>query len=299
VRFGTLIICGLLGLGGCKPPPSGRPWVPAPAPGLGAVVARVGEVPIFAAEVAAQAAHTGKPPRAALDDLIALHLLAEHLRARWPSQEDDAEARALEREMLVQRLLERDFEASTRPQDMPDAVVKVIYDASVDQFVHPRLVDVATLVVNPRRNATPEARAAAKKTITELAAVVALRRERTAEDLQALATEETWKSRKVRFFRFTQAGDKPYGAKFGAVVNRMKTPGETSGIIEDEEGFYIARFLGDRPAKNQTFEDVKKELREAYYPRWHQAKFLELTKQLETQHEVEIHPAALTAASDS
>jgi hypothetical protein len=299
VRFDTLVICGLVGLGGCVRPPSAKPWVPEAAPGLGAVVARVGEVPIFAAEVADQAAHTGKPPRAALDDLIALNLLAERVRARWPPQDRDAEARALEREMLVQRLVERDFEATSRPQDMPDAAVRVLYDAAYDKFVHPHLVEVAVLTLTPGKRATPEQRAEAKKTMTELAAVVALRRERTPEDLQVLSLEDTWRSRRVGYFRFMQAGDKPYTAKFGAVVEKMKTPGETSGLIEDEFGFYIARYVGERPAQNQTFEQVKKELREGYYPRWRQAKFLEFAQQLAAQHEVEIHPGALTALSGS
>jgi hypothetical protein len=298
VRFATIIVCGLLGAA-CKRPPEVRSWVPEPAPGMGAVVARVGDVPIFAAEVAGQAAQTGKAPRAALQDLIDLNLLAERLRSRWPPQERDPEARSVERQMLVQRLVEREFEASSRPEDMPDAAVKVIYDASVDSFVHPRLVEVAVLTLPAGKRATPERRAEARKTMAELAAVVALRPERAPEDFQALAMDEKWRARQVQYFRFQQAGDKPYSAKFGAVVNKLKTPGETTGVIEDEYGFAIARYIGDRPPANRSFEQVKQELREAYYPRWRQAKFLEFTQRLATQHEVEIHPAALNAASGS
>jgi hypothetical protein len=266
---------------------------------MGAVVARVGDVPIFAAEVAGQAAQTGKAPRAALEDLIDLNLLAERLRSRWPPQDRDPEARSLEREMLVQRLMERDFEATSRPEDMPDATVKTIYDASVDQFVHPRLVEVAVLSRPLGKRATPEKRAEARKTMTELAAAVALRPLRTPEDFQALAIEDQWRGRQVQYFRFQQAGDKPYSAKFGAVVNKLKTPGETTGIIEDEGGVSIARYVGERPAANRSFEQVKQELRDAFYPRWRQAKFLEFTQQLATQHEVELHPGALAAPSGS
>jgi hypothetical protein len=261
------------------------------------VVARVGEVPIFAAEVAAEASRAGKPPRQALVDLIDLHLLAERVRARWPPQDEDT--LALEREMMVQRLLERDFEATTRPEDMPDSAVRGLYDGALDKFVHPRLVEVAVLVLTPGRKASPEARAEAKKTMTELASLVAARRERTPEDLQLAGADDKWRKRKVQFFRFMQAGDQPYSAKFGAEVAKLKTPGETSPLIEDEYGFYIARFIGERPAQNQTFDQVKKDLRDAYYPRWRQARFLEFTQQLTAQHEVEIHPAALTAPAGS
>jgi hypothetical protein len=302
VRFRTIIIfgaCGLLGLGSCKRPPSARAWVPEAVPELGAVVARVGEVPVYAAEVAEQAAHTGRSPRAALEDLIVLHLLAERLRPRWPPQDRDQEARALEREMLVQRLLERDFEAHARPQDLPEAAVRALYEAARDKFVHPRLVEVAVLVLTPGKKAPPQVRADARKTMSELAAVVALRRERTPEDLQLVGSDEKWRNRKVQFFRFLQAKDAPYSARFGAEVSKMKTPGETSSLIEDEYGFYIARYVGDRPPQNQTFEQVKDELRQGYYARWRQAKFLEFTQQLAAQHEVELHPAALTTAPGS
>lgn len=284
---------------GCKRAPSATPWVPEAAPGLGPVVARVGEVPIFAAEVSGQAARTGKAPKQALADLIELHLLAERVKPRWPALARDSEARALEQEMLVQRLLEREFEPVTRLQDMPDSVVKVIYDASVDRFVHPRLVEVAVLALTPGKKATPTARAEARKLMTELKAQVDLRKERTPEDLQAAIVDGPWRAKKVQYFKFTQAGDKPYSARFGAEVGKMKTAGETMGVIEDEFGFYIARFITDHPAQSRTFEQVKGELRDAFYPRWRQGKFLEFTQQLAAGHEVEIHTGALTAASGS
>jgi parvulin-like peptidyl-prolyl cis-trans isomerase-like protein len=293
VRFVVVALsCCTLGLAGCGRPDQSRSWSPVPVPALGAVVARVGEVPIFAAEVAGQAARTGKPPRQALDDLIELHLLAERLRDRWPPADEGS--RALERELVVQRLVEREFEAHSRPEDMPDSVVRVIYDSAVASFVHPRVVEVAVLAVTPGKRALPSVREEAKRTVTELKAVVDTRKGKTAEDLQEAMAADKWHERHVQFFRFFQAGNKPYTAKFGAEVAKMKTPGETSPIIEDENGYYIARYLSERPPANQSFEDVKKELRDAYYPRWRQAKFLEFTEQAGARHAVEIHTGALT-----
>jgi hypothetical protein len=261
---------------------------------MGAVVARVGEVPIFAAEVAGQAARTGQSPRQALAQLIDLHLLAEAVRGQWPPQDHDPRALALEREMLVQRLLERDLETVLRPEDMPDSAVRVLYDSALDKFVHPRLVEVAVLALTPGKRALPAVRAEARKTMTELKAQVDLRKERTPEDLQAALAEGKWREKRVQFFRFMQAGDKPYSARFGAEVGKMKTPGETLGVIEDDYGFYIARFISERPPQNQTFEQVKKDLRAGYYQRWRQVRFLEFTQQLAASHEVEIHAGALT-----
>jgi hypothetical protein len=276
-------------------PAASKAWAPDPAPDLGPAVARVAGVPVFAAEVAAQGARTGKPPRQALGDLIALHLLAERLRTgHWPPPDEGA--RAVEREMIVQRLIEREFEAVTRPQDMPDSVVRVIYDSSVDSFVHPRLVEVAVLAVTPGKRALPSVRADARKAIHEVKAIVDQQKSKTPEDLQTIAGDMKWHDRRVMYFRFTQAHDKPYSAKFGAEVGKLKAPGETSPIIEDEYGYYIARYISERPSANRTFDEVKQELRDAYYPRWRQAKFLEFTQQLSARHEIEIHPGALTGS---
>jgi hypothetical protein len=298
VRLSPLAWVAVLALASCgRHPLRTTPWVPEPAADEGAVVARVGEVPIFAAEVAGQAARTGKPPREALDDLIALHLLAERVRAHWPP--DDPGAREVEQQMLVQRLAEREFEPISRPEDMPDEAVRPLYERAHDTFVHGRLVEVAVLSLTPGRKALPEVRAAARKTMTELKALVDLGKEKTAEALQQAMGEEKWRDRKVQYFRFLQATSKPYTAKFGAEVAKMKTPGETIGVIEDEYGFYIARYLGDRPAQNQTFEQVKKDLREGYYARWRQAKFLEWMEQIAASHEVELHPGALATAPGS
>jgi len=299
VSFRRLTLSCVLFLAGCTRPPSARPWVPEPVPDLGPVVARVGEVPIFAAEVKGQAARTGAAPREALADLIRLHLLAEQVRGQWARRDRDPQVRTVEQEILVQRILERDFEAKHRPEDMPDSAVRVLYDAAIDKFVHPRLVEVAVLALTPGKKATPAVRAAARKTMTELKAQVDLSRDRTPEDLQAAIATGGWREKRVQFFRFMQAGDKPYTAKFGAEVGRMKTPGETIGVIEDDYGFYIARFVSERPPQNQTFDQVKKELREGYYPRWRQARFLEFTQQLAASHEVEIHAGALTSAPGS
>jgi hypothetical protein len=298
VRLSPPTCLAVLTLASCgRQPLRTTAWAPQPAADEGAVVARVGEVPIFAAEVSGQATRTGKPPREALADLIALHLLAERERRHWPP--DDPGARAAEQEMLVQRLVEREFEPSAGPQDMPDDAVRVLYERAHDTFVHGRLVDVAVLSLTPGKKAGPEVRTQARRTMIELKALVDLRTEKTAEDLQQAIGDQKWHERRVQYFRFLQAGSKPYTAKFGAEVAKMKTPGETSGVIEDEYGFYIARYLGDRPAQNQSFDQVKKDLREGYYARWRQAKFLEWTAQIEARHEVEIHPGPLATAPGS
>jgi hypothetical protein len=273
---------------GCARQPNrgAPPWVPEPAPDLGAVVARVGEVPIFAAEVSAQAAHTGKPPRAALDDLVAQHLLAERARSSWPPT--SPEAAALRKQVLVQRLLERELEPVLHVENIPDRELLPFYQRARSFFVHSRKVEVAVLHFPFRNNTTDEQKAAGRKTMAELAPLVTLRGH-TAEDLQAFAADPAWKSRGVQYFRFLQSEEEPYSPQFGKAALALEGSGQTTGVIEDPWGLNIALYLGERAARNSSFEEVRDEMRRDYFPRWRQARFLEFADRAALQHAVEVH----------
>jgi PPIC-type PPIASE domain len=281
-----LLACG-------RPSSTTLPWVPS-ANDRGPVVARVGEIPIYAADVAAQAAATKKPARAALDELIAFQLLAERHRAAWPPADPAAEQ--TRREILVQRLLEREFEPKVRLEDLPDAEVRKLYDRAIGTFVHPRLVEVAVLDITFGRKATAEARAAARQAAAAVRAAAVARRARTPDELMFLAGQPEWQAKQVRFFKFLQSHDKPYSAHFGDEVAKLKSAGELSGVIEDDIGVYVALYVSERPAESTPFEKVRGMLRDGYYPRWRQLRFQELIDGLATQHEVEVHPDLLAAS---
>lgn len=264
---------------------------------LGEVVARVAGVPIFAAEVAAQAAQTGKDPRRALDDLIAFHVLAEHARSSqvWPPRMSQVDE--LHEQILVQRMLERELEPGIRgPENITDAELRVLYDRAVVAFVHPRMVEVATLEVVVGRKANAAARAIARQTILALKQALVGRRDLTVEDFQQLGRDSVWQARGVQSFRFLQGPSAPHSATFGAAVARLATAGETVGPIEDDYGVYLARYVADRPAKHQSFEEARAELRSGYYSRWRQGKFLEFAEQAASGHEVEIRPVNATGS---
>jgi hypothetical protein len=265
-------------------------WSPEPAPDLGAVVARVGEVPIFAGEVRAQALRTGKPARAALDELVGFHLLAE--KARALGIEPDAAA-AVPAELLVQRLIERDFEAVTRPADLPEQDLRRSYERARDWFVHSRLVEIAILSVYTGALMKPEPRARARATAAELSQAISARPARTAEDFLEVARDPAWASRRVSVTRLWQSSDKPFGPRVGAAVLRLRAPGDTTALVEDESGYHIARYIAERPARDLPFEAARQEIRREAYPRWRQARFAELVARLSAQHRIELSPENL------
>lgn len=269
------------------------PWVPEVRPELGAVVARVQGTPIFAAEVAAQAAKTRKSARQALDDLVAFHVLAERVRDEWPPR--DEKAQVLRREVMVQRFIEREFEARARPEDMPDTEVRQIYESARHSFVHGRLVEIAVVQITLGKNPSAERRAKARETGAALEAEVKKRKARTTDDFQSIATSEPWMGQRVRSYHFRQDVDNhsPYSSVFSAAVARLKKPGDVTPLITDDLGLYIASYIAEIPPRNVPFEQVRQELRDAHYPRWRKSQFEALHRALAAQHVVELNLSAL------
>ena len=276
----------------------GRQSEPAPgavlaAADLGAVVARVGQVPIHASEMAAQAQKTGRPPRQALDDLIRFQLLAERARAR-PGAKDDPEPAT--DALLVQRLLERDLEPTLRPQDIPDEDLRRAYDQVKAHYVRPRMVEVGLLSVYTGPGMKPEPRARAQETARLLEQHLARNPPRTIEAFAAIATTPPWSERKVRYWHFWQGPTRehgPFGGNVPGAIHRLKRPGERSAKIDDDSGYHFAWYLSEQAPKHVPFEAARQELREKYFPTWRQQRFNQVAGQLGAGHKIEVYPDRL------
>jgi hypothetical protein len=293
-----------LGAAGCKPednaakgpgPAAQRPLRPAAQ--LGAEVARVGDQPIFAAEVAAQAKREGVSPKAALASLIAFNLLAARAEAmaQKPVPAEDDPGR---RRLLVERFLEEEFEPLIRPDKLPEDELKKIYQQNEFRFVHPRMVEVALLSVYTGPLMKPEPRARAEKTARELFDYVSKRPIRTVEDMKEIARDPAWKERKVAFWQFLQGPDRPhgpFGKNVATAIHKLHAPGETSPLIIDDSGFHIARYVDEKAPRNDPFEKVQGELKESYLPHWRKRRFTEWTDELGAKHGMTVFTDRLLA----
>jgi hypothetical protein len=275
----------LVGVIACSPGQSRDvDWTPVAAPDLGPVVARVGEVPIYASQVLAAAKDTGAPPRQVLTGLVTLHLLAERARqAGWgqvASSDHEVES------VLVQRLLERELEPQLRPTAIPDSVLRPLYDRVKDAFVHSRLVEIGVLAIYtgalmkdaPRRERT----AAAK----ELAAYLEAHPPASLDAFARIARDPAWSARQVVYSRFLQSEDRPISRIVGQELIKLRALGETTRLLSDDDGFYIARYIGERPPENIRYEDARPKLLAGYLERWQQQKFREYTDKLVQEHKV-------------
>jgi hypothetical protein len=274
--------------------------VPLPAPDLGEVVGRVAGVPIFAGEVQAEMARSASGPRQAFDRLAGLQLLAEWARRTKQSTQQTTTLPEAPPALLVQRLLERDFEPSTTAARMPEADLRRAYQQMRDLYVHPRLVEVALLSVYTGPNMKPEPRERARQTALALGEELRRQPRLTPEEAQALARLPEWKSRKVVYWRFWQGPDRhsgPFGGKVAPAIARLSRPRQTSGLIEDDSGYHFALYLGERAPLNVTFEQAREEIREKAYPEWRRYRFESMVKQLAQEHAVEVYRDRVLAGS--
>jgi hypothetical protein len=279
----------LLGLASCTRArqSSTIEWAPTPTPDLGSIVADVAGVPIFAKQVLAEAKTIGEPPREALARLIENSVAAEAIRSAGqlpPSSADDDV-----RSALVQRLLERELEPRLQQKDIPDTALRPLYDRARDGFVHPRLVDVGVLTVYTGALMKEEPRQERRETASELAAFLAKHPPQSLDEFAAIAQDARWAERGVGYRRLLQGPDQPFPRAVGAEVIKLRKPGETTPLVADETGFYLARYIDEKPAENVTFEQAREQLAVAYLRHWTQEQFLAFSSTLAQGHKVEVH----------
>jgi hypothetical protein len=78
-------------------------------------------------------------------------------------------------------------------------------------------------------------------------------------------------------------------------VARLKKPGDTTPLIEDESGYHIARYISERAPKNVSFEEARAGLRDTMFEPWRQARFLKFVEDLGRDHTIEAYPERLRA----
>ena len=278
----------LIGLGGCSSPAqvAELDWTPVPAVDLGAIVARVGQVPIYESQVLAEAKRRGKSPRGAMDDLVATNLLAESARRHgWrPAGSSEADVKSA----LVQRFLERDLEPALRAGAVPDSALRPMYDRTREVFIHPRLVEIGVLAVYTGAPMTDGPRQERAQIAKKLEAFLKDHPPSTLAEFSAVAHDPAWSGRVV-FGEFIQGLDRPLSRTVGEEVAKLHAIGETTRMLTDEDGFFIARYIGERPPANMTFEQARGPLLAGFHERWRQQQFMELTGKLIQSHRVEAY----------
>jgi hypothetical protein len=262
-------------------------WTLGPAPDLGEVLATVAGTPIFTKQVAAKAKATNTSVRQALEEITEAFLLAD---LAWQSGTtvnfgDDPDIRSA----MVQRLLERELEPNLRRETLPDSTLRPIYEKTRDHFVHSRLIEVAVLAVYTGSPMQKKHRDPREQTARDLAAFLKRRPPKTLDEFEAVAREPQWKERQVTLRRFQQSLDSPLSVYVGKEVAKLLAPGDTTPLVIDQDGGFIARYISEKPSENISFAEARGTLVDMFYEKLRQQQFIEYTGKLGQLHRVQAH----------
>ncbi len=249
----------------------------APAP-TGPVVARVGNTVITADEVRQKLGEQSpflqavfrdeKHKRQFVDNLVRFELLAQEA-SREGLQNKPRVQNAI-KNVLVQELMRERFDA--KPPALTDAQLKAYYDQHLAEFVSPERVRAAQIFIAAPAN-DRAARARAKQKIARLL------QELKANELKASSTHPLHATYQPTLFSdlarkysddpATKAdgGDMRYlshddlaaqsSKPFADAVFALDKASPFTGVVEEPQGFRIARLTAQQLAVNRTFDDPR------------------------------------------
>ncbi len=191
----------------------------------------------------------------------------------------------------MQLLLERELEPHLGKDAIPDDVLRDLYQKALSVFVHPRLVEVGLLIVYTGARMKDEPRAEALETARALEAYVHV----TTCGQRPTPGRRSPPSPPGATARCSSPGPgkrstSPSPIEVGRAVATLQHPGDTTPLIVNEMGCFLACYVSERPPENVTFEQARDKLRDQVYERWKKAQFLEFAQTAANPHRIEAYP---------
>jgi len=248
----SFVLVGALTLVACGREEPSAPVAARSAPVVTDVVARVGERPIGAADVAARMAAEGLDAKAALDRLIEEELLAQEA-ARLGIAEKRAEERAVERVMV--RTMLRELESEITPASISREEVRSDFEAQRDRLQVPeRRASWHILVEDSSEDGKRLAASIRAEVVAADDPKAVFRRYASGDaepSLEVIAEELPP--------MVPQAGiEQPYkDALFAA-----KSTGVLPSLVETSYGWHVIVLTEIIPGERKTLRDVEDDIRE-------------------------------------
>ena len=256
-----------------------------------AVAARVDGSPIFASEVAKQAAVEGVTPNEAVQTLIAVEALANAARKR--RIDEGVEAYEAWKQILAQAWLTRVFEPEATADRVPGKVLREVYERNRTSFNHSRLVRIAILDLYALPKAGQQRRQNAALWSAELLQELRKIPNLALGGMRKVARDEKWLPRQLQFGVEWQGESEPYSENVGNAVMALREWGEMTPVVEDAAGFHIAMYIGERAPLHQTFEQALPTLRASLAPGWGPRHFRDVTDAVALKAGAVVAPEAL------
>jgi peptidyl-prolyl cis-trans isomerase C len=230
-----------------------------------------------------------------LDNLVRFEVLAREAEKQGLRKDPDVEQTV--KKIMVQKLVQKNFQDTSGASQMPDAELQKYFDDHKADYYRPKKVRAAAIVVAAPAGSPDRA----KKLATAKKALEKLKKEEKKNSL-AFAQVVTEFSDDAATkgvagdlnFKTQDELEKGYSKELAETVFALK-PGETSGVIDTPQGFFIVKVTGQQDELNRPFEQVKSQIANKLFREKKTKEFDEWLKKLKDDAKVKVDDKALEA----
>jgi peptidyl-prolyl cis-trans isomerase C len=190
-----------------------------------------------------------------LDNLIRFEVLAKEASRR--GLDKDAEVVRTMKQVMIQKLINQEFDSKVTPSSITDVELRTYYDANLSEFIKPEEVRASAILFDNRAQAERvlvEAKGEAGKTNKGFRDLVA-----------KYSSDEDTKLRGGDLRYFTIDSKELPPAVVAAAFALAQT-GDVSGAVDAGNGkFYIIKQTNRRKGSTRSFEDAKPSIRNTLF----------------------------------
>ncbi len=230
-----------------------------------------------------------------LDNLIRFEVLAREAEKQGLAKDPDVKMTL--KKIMVQKLVQKNFQDTAGVADVPEPELQKYYEEHRDEFNRPRKVRVAAVVLNAPQGSKDRAKKleSAKKALAKLKAEEKKNSLAFAQIVGEFSEDAQTKVVAGDLQFRTQPELEKATSKEAADIAFKLKPGETSGVVQAEQGFYIIKYTGEQPELSRTFDQVKAQIANKLHREKKTKEFDAWLKKLREQAKVSVDDKALEA----
>ncbi len=226
-----------------------------------------------------------------LDNLIRFELLAK--AAEKEGLDKDPDVQLTLRKVMVQKLVQKTFAEGDAAKEVPEADARKFYDDHKDDYVKPRKVRLAhILVVAPPGPARAQKAAQAKKLLARVQAEEKKNVLAFATLARELSEDAATKGTGGDLgFKTQPELETQYGKPFADESFALKSGG--LALLESPQGFHVVKLTASQEAIDRPFEMVKAQIQNRLYRERRTKDFDEFVKKLRDEARITVDDAEL------